>query len=92
MAKMSFILGGAVGFVLGARAGRPVYDKIKAAVLGVAESRPMQAASKKADETIGEYVRTEASKFTDSVADAVKSRINDMGRHNSASVQQDYEL
>ncbi|HZK06423.1 MAG TPA: YtxH domain-containing protein [Actinomycetaceae bacterium] len=83
MAKLQFIVGGAIGFVLGARAGRPAYERIKSAALGVAGSRPVQAAGKKADETVGEYVRKEATKMTDSVASAVKSKIDEVGRPKS---------
>nr|NLD40050.1 YtxH domain-containing protein [Actinomycetales bacterium] len=80
MAKFPLILGGAIGFVLGARAGRPTYERIKSVALGVAGSKPVQAAQKKADETVGEYARTQASKVTDSVAGAVKDKINTFGK------------
>ncbi|MDO5495933.1 MAG: YtxH domain-containing protein [bacterium] len=80
MARIPLILGGAIGFVLGARAGRPTYERIKNVAMGIAGSKPVQAAQRKADETVGEYARTQASKMTDSVADAVKGKINTFGK------------
>lgn len=84
MSKLPFILGGAVGFVLGARAGRPTYEKIKDFAMGFAQSRPVQAVSQKADETVGEYARYQATRITDNVAEALKAKINSTGRAKPA--------
>lgn len=80
MKKLTFITGGAVGFVLGSRAGRPAYERIKKAARVVAGSKPVQAAGRKADETVGEFARQRAVDITDSVADAVKNKITTAGR------------
>lgn len=80
VSKLSFIVGGAIGFVLGARAGRPTYERIRYFALAVVTSGPVQAVSRKADQTVGEFVRGEATKMTDSVADAVKDKINTLGK------------
>lgn len=80
MAKFPLILGGAIGFVLGARAGRPTYERIKSVTLGILGSKPVQTVQRKADETVGEYARKQATKVTDSVAGAVKDKINTFGK------------
>lgn len=82
MSKFPFILGGAVGFVLGARAGRPTYEKIKDFAQGFASSKPVKAVGQKADETVGEYARYQATRMTDTVAESLKSKINNVGRGN----------
>ena len=42
--RTGFILGVGVGYVLGARAGRPRYDQIKTATSKIAETEPVQTA------------------------------------------------
>lgn len=85
MAKLPFILGAGVGYVLGTRAGRGQYERIKRAFNGLVNSGPAQAVSKKADETVGEYARQKATALTDSVADAVKGKINSVGHKDSGT-------
>lgn len=80
MSKFPFVLGAAVGYVLGTRAGRGQYEKMKKATSAVWTSRPVQGAVHKADETVGDMARTEAARLTDQMAGLVKDRINAVGR------------
>lgn len=78
--KLPFILGAGVGYVLGTRAGRAQYEKMKKAAKGFASSKPVQDVMHKADETVGDYARRQATNVTDSVAGLVKDKINTAGR------------
>lgn len=88
MAKLPFIVGAGVGYVLGTRAGRGQYEKIKKVFNGLVTSKPAQAVGRKADETVGEYARQKASAITDSVADSIKGKINSVGggRHSDPTL------
>ena len=58
--KIPFILGLGAGYVLGTRAGRAQYERIKSAASRVAEQP---------------FVRTQGEAVTEKVADAVKERL-----------------
>ena len=58
--KIPFILGLGAGYVLGTRAGRAQYERIKTAASKVAEQP---------------FVRTQGEAVTEKVADAVKERL-----------------
>lgn len=80
MGKMSFFVGAGIGFILGARAGREQYERIKRGAKAFVASRPVQGAIQKADETVGEFGRGQAMKLTDHVADSVKDKISSTAR------------
>lgn len=80
MSKLPFVLGMGIGYVLGTRAGRAQYERIKKATTAVWESKPVQGAMHKADETVGDMARTQAARLTDQVAGIVKERIHAAGR------------
>ncbi|MDU6661517.1 MAG: YtxH domain-containing protein [Actinomyces sp.] len=73
--KIGLALGLGVGYVLGTRAGRERYEKIKAAAHKLREqpfaSRPLDNAGQR----VSEAVRTGGERVTDKVADAVKERL-----------------
>lgn len=70
MAKFSFLVGVAAGYVLGARAGKQRYEQIKRASNKVWTSAPVEA--KKADLRIA--AKTKAAPFVaDLVSDAAKA-------------------
>ncbi len=68
MGKISFLGGVAVGYVLGARAGRQRYEQIKGAALGVWASGPVQSGVDTAKET----VRDQGASVAGLVGDAAK--------------------
>lgn len=80
MSKMSFVIGAGLGYVLGTRAGRGQYEKLKKASSSAWQSRPVQGIVHKADETVGDLARTQGSKLTDQVASVVKDKINTVGK------------
>lgn len=87
MGKLGFIVGAGIGFILGARAGREQYERIKRITKAAVQSRPVQGAIQKADETVGEFGRGQAMKLTDHVADAVKDKIAASARPKRIDVE-----
>ncbi|WKR20614.1 hypothetical protein [Actinomyces israelii] len=77
--KLPFIIGLGAGYVLGTRAGRAQYERLKSAASRAASrvaERPfvrdkVDAASARA----GQFVRRQGEAVTDKVADAVKDRL-----------------
>ncbi len=80
MSKMSFVIGAGLGYVLGTRAGRGQYEKLKKASTSAWQSKPVQGIVHKADETVGDLARNQGSKLTDQVASVVKEKINTVGK------------
>lgn len=80
MSKMSFVVGAALGYVLGTRAGRGQYEKIKRVSTSAWQSKPVQGLVHKADETVGDVARVQGAKMTDQFAAVVKERINTVGK------------
>lgn len=64
-------VGGAVGYVLGARAGRPAYDRIVSSASGLAASLGLDQA--------GDQVRTATVDLKDAVAERASSAVRDAG-------------
>ncbi|MDO5700823.1 MAG: hypothetical protein Q4P36_05055 [Bowdeniella nasicola] len=79
MGKKSFILGGIVGFVLGSRAGRDQYDKLKAMSQDLWQADVVQSGVSKVEETVGGAARNQAANLTDKVAGMVKDKIHSSG-------------
>ncbi len=80
MSKMSFVVGAGIGYVLGTRAGRGQYEKIKKASTSAWQSKPVQGIVHKADESVGDLARNQGAKLTDQVASVVKDKINTVGK------------
>lgn len=82
MAKLSFLAGAAVGYVLGARAGRHRYEQIKSSATKVWSSDPVQA--RVGD--VANAARTKAAPFVaDKVGDVAKAASRAMRDRGSSS-------
>ena len=79
MGKLSFFVGVGVGYVLGARAGRQQFEKIKSASQQVWENPRVQSSVHRVEERVTQAARDQASAVTDQVAETVKSRIGGSG-------------
>ncbi|RJF40504.1 YtxH domain-containing protein [Actinomyces sp. 2119] len=73
--KIPFAIGMGVGYVLGARAGRAQYERIKAAAARVAEQPFVRQKIDTASARVSQAVRAQGEAVTDKVADAVKDRL-----------------
>ena len=73
--KIPFILGLGAGYVLGTRAGRAQYERIKTAASRVAEKPFVRNKVDAASDRAGQFVRRQGEAVTDKVADAVKDRL-----------------
>lgn len=73
--KIPFAIGLGVGYVLGARAGRAQYERIKAAAARVAEQPFVRQRIDTASARVSQAVRAQGEAVTDKVADAVKDRL-----------------
>ena len=54
MGRFWFVVGLAVGYIFGTRAGRKRYEQIKTAAQGIWESEPVQWASQQAQDAFGD--------------------------------------
>jgi hypothetical protein len=86
MSKLTLLAAGAVGYVLGARAGRERYEQIAATTRSVMRNPKVQAARQQAQDTIAEQASTAGSAFADkaretasAAADKVRSHHDDSG-------------
>jgi len=75
MSKLPFVLGLGAGYVLGTRAGRAQYERIKATAKGVAEQPFVRTRVDAAQARVAQAVRQQGEAVTDKVADAVKERL-----------------
>ncbi|PYF97884.1 hypothetical protein SAMN05216184_11359 [Georgenia satyanarayanai] len=75
MGKLSFFVGAGVGYVLGARAGRQQFEKIKSASQHVWDNPKVQSSVNKVEEKVSEVAKDKASAVTDKVTGTVKSRM-----------------
>ncbi|EFW28386.1 hypothetical protein [Actinomyces sp. oral taxon 171] len=73
--KIPFILGLSAGYVLGTRAGRAQYERIKTAASKVAEQPFVRTRVDAASSHVKQAVRTQGEAVTEKVADAVKERL-----------------
>lgn len=76
MRKLSFLLGVAVGYFFGARAGRQQFERIRATGRTVWQDPRVQAGVQKVEDKVGQAARDQAAAVTDRLADAVKARIH----------------
>lgn len=72
--KAAFILGAAVGYVLGTRAGREQFEKIKASARSAMDHPAVKDKVAQAETKINDVVREQGAKVTDQVANMVKER------------------
>ena len=77
--KALFILGVAVGYVLGSRAGREQYEKVKAQAKDVWESPAVQEKVAAAEAKIGDVVREQGAQVADKVSESVKGFASSAG-------------
>lgn len=63
ISKVSFLAGAAVGYVVGARAGREQYDKIKDAARQASESPVVQQAKTKVETVAGDVLHEAKEKI-----------------------------
>ncbi|QPL05218.1 MULTISPECIES: YtxH domain-containing protein [Actinomyces] len=73
--KLPFILGLGAGYVLGTRAGRAQYERIKSAASRVAEQPFVREKVDAATTRAASFVRQQGEAVTDKVADAVKETL-----------------
>ena len=73
--KIPFILGLGAGYVLGTRAGRAQYERIKAAAARIVERPSVRNKVDSASTKASNFVRQQGEAVTDKVADAVKERL-----------------
>ena len=72
--KAAFIIGAAVGYVLGTRAGREQFEKIKASAKSALDHPAVKEKVAQAENAISDVVREQGAKVTDQVASMVKER------------------
>ena len=73
--KIPFILGLGAGYVLGTRAGRAQYERIKAAAARIVERPSVRNKVDSASTKASNFVRQQGEAVTDKVAEAVKDRL-----------------
>ena len=73
--KLPFVIGLGAGYVLGTRAGRAQYERIKTAASRVAEKPFVRNKVDAASDRAGQFVRRQGEAVTNKVADAVKDRL-----------------
>lgn len=85
MGKFSFVAGVGVGYLLGARAGRQQFEKIRSAGQQVWQNPRVQTGVHRVEERVTQVARDQASAMTDKVAETVKSRISGNGGSTGGS-------
>lgn len=83
MKKIPLLIAGAVGYVLGSKAGRGRYEQIKSQAQKVAENPRVQAATHKAQETVAHQAATAADAAKDKVT-GVATAAADKVRHETS--------
>lgn len=73
--KIPFILGLGAGYVLGTRAGRAQYERLKSAATQVMDNPAVRERVDAAQSKVSQVVRRQGEVVTDKVADAVKDRL-----------------
>lgn len=71
--KVLFVLGAAVGYLLGSRAGQEHYEKVKAQAKTVWENPAVQEKVSAAESKIGDVVREQGANVAEKITDTVKS-------------------
>ncbi|HEY3437710.1 MAG TPA: YtxH domain-containing protein [Actinotalea sp.] len=71
--KAAFVLGGAVGYVLGTRAGREQFEKIRSSARTLWENPRVQGTVSDVEQRAAGFVRDVAPELKDKVSGAVRS-------------------
>ncbi len=74
--KALFIVGVAVGYLLGSRAGTEHYEKVKQQAKDFWENPNVQEKVSAAEAKIGEVVKEQGSNLADKVSETVKDKLN----------------
>ncbi|MCI7456871.1 MAG: YtxH domain-containing protein [Actinomyces urogenitalis] len=90
--KIPFILGLGAGYVLGTRAGRAQYERIKAAAARVAEQPFVREKVDSASAKATSFARQQGEALTDKVVDAVKERLFGAPAQQSTAPAQPIEV
>lgn len=77
--KVAFVVGAAVGYLLGTRAGREQYEKIKSTARSAFEHPAVRDKVDAAEAAITEAVREQGAQLTDKVAGMVKDKFGGTG-------------
>ncbi len=83
MKKMQLLAAAAVGYVLGARAGRERYEQIKTGAQKVARDPRVQSASQKAQGAVASQAAHAAEVAKDKVTDAASTAADKVRRDTS---------
>lgn len=83
--KVGFLIGAAVGYLFGTRAGRQQYEKLKQIGRSAWENPKVQERVAQAESKIGDVVREQGGQVTDKVAEMVKNRIGSPADERPAS-------
>ncbi|MFC9326655.1 hypothetical protein [Kitasatospora sp. NPDC057015] len=75
--KLSFVVGAAAGYVLGARAGRQRYEQIAKVSRQVAQNPRVQSAADKAKQQAGAAAGKAAGAVADKVGDKLPNSLTD---------------
>ncbi|MFV0252579.1 MAG: YtxH domain-containing protein [Beutenbergiaceae bacterium] len=78
--KVAFIIGAGLGYVLGTRAGREQYDKLKAGAMSALQHPAVKDRVAQAESAISDTVREQGAQMTDRVANLVKDRFHGSSR------------
>ncbi|AOZ73341.1 hypothetical protein BK816_08710 [Boudabousia tangfeifanii] len=73
--KLGLLLAAGVGYVLGSKAGRERYEQIKNVAGNIRQHPVVSKPLDKAAQNVSEAVRRQGEAITDSMAEAVKSRL-----------------
>lgn len=73
--KIPFVLGLGAGYVLGTRAGRAQYERIKATATKIAEQPKVRETVDDASARATAFAKQQGEVLTDRVVDAVKERV-----------------
>lgn len=89
MGKLTFVAGAAVGYVLGTRAGRAQYERLKKAGSAVWSNPRVQGQVHKVEEKVGDVARERTAAMTDKVAATVKDKIRAAGKPDATAGKPD---
>ncbi|UFU03274.1 YtxH domain-containing protein [Ruania suaedae] len=80
--KIAFVVGAGVGYVLGTRAGREQYARIKEATKNAWQNPKVQEQVNAAEERVGSVMREQGSQMAERATGLVKDRLS--GRFGSS--------
>ena len=83
--KAAFVIGGAIGYVLGTRAGREQFEKIRSSALSVWQSPRVQGTVSGVEDRASGFVREHAPELKEKVSGAVRSATRRSDTHEGTS-------